>query len=872
MSNILAEELEEFEQWRQDNLKRIDLLAGWLEEQELDSAGTKTLLSEMHVRLRSEQFKVAFVAESSRGKSELINAIFFANSGRRIMPVMIGRTTMCPVEIGYDKTLPPCIRLLPLETRLEDQALAQWRYENEDAWVVENLDIDNVDRLAEAMKKINECKLITPYEARELGLWVEDDQGKPFITNPLGLIEVPKWRHAIVNYPHPLLKRGISILDTPGLNSVGLEPELALDLLPQAHAVMFVLSADSGVTRSDLQIWEDYLSGPNTAERPCYVLLNKIDVLWDDLISPEDADIYLEEQRKRCAEFLHLPVSRILPVSAQKALVGKIKADVKLLENSKILSVERMLVREILPKRQEFLKQALVASVTELETQVTQRLNQRVQLIDQQLDELQNMNSKNTSLANQYMTRYIGQKETLESLRQQASKMRVLEKKLIRQIGKDINHEVIQQALLDLSVAIQDTGLRVSLAKVFEKGIAQLKAQAQKAEKRAGELEKLVSHHIEELSEQYGISLLIPPSPGVGDLLTDIETLHQRHQAFFSTNQILRLRRSHQAEQVFKALLTRARSIFDEAFEKLELWSNNAYSVLVVQVRDVERLTQKLYDGIQRVYEAKEPLNERVDQLEDDRLNLFQTITRFDKIMLGFKDVSEEYRNSLYPDEDKLIVQDDNGEEDAKSQDATLELDKLQNLKADHQDTNVNAEMDASVSGRVERALPQDEQDFDLESDEQAEIRESTTKSKAGTTDEHHAEIIAPDFNLLQEIDLEINSQISEKTSSVSDDKPNEESKEDDFEVPGFDLLDDADIEETQEVLLNSNLSDESEFEGGMPPNLNMVDDESDYVQNVDPAEQGLEQTDISNLAINEEDDELSSPGICENGSEKSQS
>jgi hypothetical protein len=43
----------------------------------------------------------------------------------------------------------------------------------------------------------------------------------------------------------------LAIIDTPGLNALGSEPELTLSLLPDAQALVFVLSADSGVTASD---------------------------------------------------------------------------------------------------------------------------------------------------------------------------------------------------------------------------------------------------------------------------------------------------------------------------------------------------------------------------------------------------------------------------------------------------------------------------------------------------------------------------------------------------------------------------------------------------------------------------------------------
>src|SRR5690348_3108032 len=85
----------------------------------LDGAGEHRLAHAL-ARLREDRLSVAFVAEFSRGKTELINAIFFADYGQRILPSAAGRTTMCPTELLYDSTRPPSIRLLPIETRARD--------------------------------------------------------------------------------------------------------------------------------------------------------------------------------------------------------------------------------------------------------------------------------------------------------------------------------------------------------------------------------------------------------------------------------------------------------------------------------------------------------------------------------------------------------------------------------------------------------------------------------------------------------------------------------------------------------------------------------------------------------------------------------
>ena len=54
----------------------------WLSAQELSDAESDLRLKQLLDRLLEDTLNVAFVAEFSRGKSELINAIFFADYGQ----------------------------------------------------------------------------------------------------------------------------------------------------------------------------------------------------------------------------------------------------------------------------------------------------------------------------------------------------------------------------------------------------------------------------------------------------------------------------------------------------------------------------------------------------------------------------------------------------------------------------------------------------------------------------------------------------------------------------------------------------------------------------------------------------------------------
>ena len=87
---------------------------------------TAARLAHLERRLQSERLTIAFVAEYSRGKSELINALFFADLGTRLLPSGVGRTTLCPTEIAWDPARPPSIRLLPIQTRESPRALREF--------------------------------------------------------------------------------------------------------------------------------------------------------------------------------------------------------------------------------------------------------------------------------------------------------------------------------------------------------------------------------------------------------------------------------------------------------------------------------------------------------------------------------------------------------------------------------------------------------------------------------------------------------------------------------------------------------------------------------------------------------------------------
>lgn len=311
----LVDQFTAYSNWRDGVSEATGRLRRWLTRNDIGDAQTDLRLQYVLDRLREDRLTVAFVAEFSRGKSELINAIFFSEFGDRILPSSAGRTTMCPTELQWTPGATPEIRLLPIRTRKANASVSDLKQFPEE-WLVQALQPESASSLQMALSRVGETERVSADEARDLGFEIDPLGKEGLKPDASGEVEIPCWRHATIQFPHPLLEQGLIVLDTPGLNAIGAEPELTLSLLPNAHAVLFVLAADTGVTQSDMAVWREYVQSDGNDRKGRLVVLNKIDGLWDGLRDEARIDEEIDRQVRSVAATLEVAESQIFPVSA----------------------------------------------------------------------------------------------------------------------------------------------------------------------------------------------------------------------------------------------------------------------------------------------------------------------------------------------------------------------------------------------------------------------------------------------------------------------------------------------------------------------------------------------------------------------------
>jgi hypothetical protein len=624
----IAAQLDSLASWRRTLDGSVAQFGRWMGEQDLLSDSDSARLLSLRERLASEKLVLAFVAEFSRGKSELINAIFFADAGGRVLPATPGRTTMCPVELRHDPGVPPRLALLPIETRLRGLSLAELRPRDEH-WQHVPLDPSQPQSLVQALTAVTLTQRVDVEQARALGFW---DDERPEDNPPQaadGSVEVPAWRHAVINYPHPLLERGLVVIDTPGLNAVGAEPELTLGLLPTAHAVVFVLAADTGVTRSDLSVWREQL-GHSGLER--FVVLNKIDALRDPLATTDAVLRQIELQRENAAQTLEMPLPRVFALSAREALAARVAGDRQGLLASRLLPLEQALADELMPRRQLLLLQSTVAAVEQLRSSAARRLNdQRRQQAEQLLD-LRGLRGKSGAKLRMLIERVDAEQADFERCTSRLAALRAVQTKLLRGVLAPLSSEALRSEIAAMQSAMGSRLLQLGARAAFETLQSRLQAAIEGAGSQAEELRLMLQASFEQLNAEFGFVFALEPVPSLAAFQGQLTQIGQNYSRYLTLGQTWRLNAPGFAEQFRRMLLSKLRVVFESAAAEIEMWSKAATSQVEVQLRERRRGYTRRREALQRVQGAADELEDRIAEVQAQDTHLQQLQTRLDEL------------------------------------------------------------------------------------------------------------------------------------------------------------------------------------------------------------------------------------------------
>lgn len=249
--------LERSAQVRREIADRLSNIATTINKSELEAAeasgklGLETDSQDISLaseNLRQGVFRLLVLGDMKRGKSTFINALI----GEKLLPSDVN----------------PCTALLTvLRFGCEKKVTVYFK----EGQPPEQLDFN----------AFKQQYTIDPDEAKKLE--AEDKLAFPNVS------------HAIVEYPLPLLEKGIEIADSPGLNDTEARNEISLNYINNSQAILFVFRASQPCTLQERRYLENYIKGRGLT---VFFLINAIDEIRDGLIDPEDAEELAASEEK----------------------------------------------------------------------------------------------------------------------------------------------------------------------------------------------------------------------------------------------------------------------------------------------------------------------------------------------------------------------------------------------------------------------------------------------------------------------------------------------------------------------------------------------------------------------------------------------
>jgi hypothetical protein len=615
MSHLeFKQQLHAYSQWRHQLLQAIEMYLEWRKRYDLnDSPGTATIVN-MLQGLRADRITLAFVAEFSRGKTELINALFFAETGVRLLPSSPGRTTMSPTEVFYDPS-GSYIRLLNIESRLEDISLNEFKQMPE-RWLQIDLDYSLPSQMQKTFQELIATKHVERELAVKLGLWNEREAAEQGIVAP-DTVEIPRWRHALISFPHPLLMEGLAILDTPGLNALGTEPELTLSMLPSAQAIIFVLSADTGVTKSDMEMWRNHVcNARGNNKQGLAVVMNKIDSMWDDLSGASGFEAAIQSQIASSAKSLEIHEDAIFPVSAKQALLAKVKANAPLLEKSRLAKLEAYLSEHILKQRRKLLMAIIEREMGHLIKSSLNITQSQLHNARKQLDEFKKIDFDNSEMTGKLLAEtrdgqsvYLA---NIENFKASRTIFAVQAKMLIDSFASHKIDTLIKTSRTEMANNLTTYGIKQNIRKLFN----DLRDVLQDAIEITNETRRLINAIHTKFQDDHGFKAIEPELFSIKPYQFELEQIFEEGEAFRSSSKTTLTEQSMVINKLYSTLIFKARNVLKQAHQDAINWSNTVLTPLMHQIKDHKIQVENRLLMLRKIDESKENILENIQKLE----------------------------------------------------------------------------------------------------------------------------------------------------------------------------------------------------------------------------------------------------------------
>jgi hypothetical protein len=389
---------------------------------------------------------------------------------------------------------------------------------------------------------------------------------------------------------------------------MGAEPELTVSSIPNAHALLFLLATDTGVTQSDYEIWNKLVS-KHAGQH--YAVLNKIDMLWDDLKTDEEIGKTIQRQIESTASQLNIAPSSVLAISAQKALVAKVRGDEGLLKRSGIQTLEVLLAREIIPSREKIMRESVMREMGPLIHESRETAYHRLMTANQSLHDLQALSGKNQQIISQLREKMLTDKQNYEVTMRNFNVTR----KIIADQGQELLSHLedsrLETIIEESMVAISESWTTAGLVKGMQTLIQRVSAEFDFAHQQCAGMIRLLNTAYQRFHEVHGLEEADPPVLNLSRYKGRLHELMLSTEDFCADPMNIMLEKRFMIKKFYIALVAQARIVFRQVRMETETWLRLTLDPIVARIHEHKAQLERRLENLNKVHANLGSLQER---------------------------------------------------------------------------------------------------------------------------------------------------------------------------------------------------------------------------------------------------------------------
>jgi hypothetical protein len=387
--------------------------------------------------------------------------------------------------------------------------------------------------------------------------------------------------------------------------------------VPDAAAVVFVVSAENAVTESDRSLWSEHVATISGIRESCFVVLNKIDGLRDGARGEGQVLSEIDRQVKVVADALGVDPTRIFALSAKQGLNAKLQGDRDALVRSRLYRLEQALSRGMTHQRRVAHAMEARAEARGVLGETRALLVSRLGFTNDQVEDLAALQGKNQKLIEALARKAGVERGRIEQARAMMTGMRASHDRHAAELEKLLDPAVAREAGMRVREAVSSTAFSRNIAEILDGFFQESREKLTRAIEVIVDARRQMAMVGRKMTEEYKIATVEAAQFATERFLIELDRIEEQSRREFKggSGMFLKSRKSLGA-LFFETVALQVVRIFEIADRETRAWMGGFIRPLEAQINSYQEQSYSRVEGMGRIQVAETDLIARLEELK----------------------------------------------------------------------------------------------------------------------------------------------------------------------------------------------------------------------------------------------------------------